>query len=217
MTKTESGGAATNEDATAPSVELKLEAIVIPVADVDRSKLFYGGLGWRLDADFTRGDNFRVVQYTPPGSACSIHFGRGVTSAVPGSVQGLYLVVSDIEAACAELAALGAPVSKPFHRDEKNEQITGPDPARRSYSSFATFEDPDGNSWLLQEITERLPGRVDATGTLSMSAGELAGALRRAAAARGEHEKLTGQHDENWSDWYADYIIRAQGGKPLPT
>jgi catechol 2,3-dioxygenase-like lactoylglutathione lyase family enzyme len=217
MENTELGGAATNEDPVEPTVELKLEAIVIPVADVDRSKRFYGGLGWRLDADFTRGDNFRVVQYTPPGSSCSIHFGRGVTSAVPGSVQGLYLVVSDIEAACAELAGLGAHVSKPFHRDEKNEQLSGPDPARRSYSSFATFEDPDGNSWLLQEITERLPGRVDLTGTLLTSSAELAGALRRAAAAHGEHEKLTGQRDENWPDWYADYIVRAQAGKTLPT
>jgi len=217
MENTELGGSATNEDPVEPSVELKLEAIVIPVADVDRSKRFYGGLGWRLDADFTRGDNFRVVQYTPPGSSCSIHFGRGVTSAVPGSVQGLYLVVSDIEAACAELAGLGAPVSKPFHRDEKNEQLSGPDPARRSYSSFATFEDPDGNSWLLQEITERLPGRVDSSGTVLTSSAELAGALRRAAAAHGEHERLTGQPDENWPDWYADYIVRAQAGKTLPT
>ena len=205
------------ETPRARKVDLKLEAVVIPVSDVDRAKRFYGNLGWRLDADFTRGKEFRVIQFTPPGSPCSIHFGTGVTSAVPGSAQGLYLIVSDIEAARAELVDLGADVSEPFHRDAQNSPVSGPDPERRSYSSFATFSDPDGNRWLLQEVTARLPGRVEANDTSFTSSAELATALRRAAAAHGEHEKRTGQHDENWPDWYAEYIVREQAGKPLPT
>jgi catechol 2,3-dioxygenase-like lactoylglutathione lyase family enzyme len=198
-------------------VDMKLEVVVLPVADVERSKRFYGGLGWRLDADFAKGDEFRVVQFTPPGSPCSIHFGKGVTSAAPGSGQG-YLVVSDIEAARAALADHDVDVTEVFHRAGVGEgPLSGPDPARASYASFASFRDPDGNGWLLQEITARLPGRVDADDTTFASATELATALRRAAAAHGEHEKRTGQHDEAWPDWYAEYIVRAQAGKPLPT
>jgi catechol 2,3-dioxygenase-like lactoylglutathione lyase family enzyme len=201
----------------AKTVDMKLEVIVIPVSDVDRAKRFYGGLGWRLDADFVVGDEFRVVQLTPPGSPCSIHFGKGVTPAVPGSAQGLYLIVSDIEAARAELVERGVDVSEVFHRAGPGKPPqSGPDPERRSYSSFATFSDPDGNGWLLQEITVRLPGRVDGETTFSSST-ELAKALRRAAAAHGEHEKQTGQHDADWPDWYAEYLVREQSGEDLPS
>jgi catechol 2,3-dioxygenase-like lactoylglutathione lyase family enzyme len=178
----------------ARTVDFKLEVVVIPVADVERAKRFYGGLGWRLDADFVVGDAFRGVQFTPPGSSCSIHFGIGITSAVPGSAQSLYLVVSDIEAARAELVDRGVGVSEVFHRaGPGNPPVSGPHPARSSYSSFATFGDPDGNEWLLQEVTARLPGRVDAGDTTFTSSTELASALRRAAAAHGEHEKRTAQ------------------------
>ncbi|HEY7382733.1 MAG TPA: VOC family protein [Beijerinckiaceae bacterium] len=203
----------------ARKVDMKLEVVVIPVADVDRAKRFYGDLGWRLDGDFVVGDTFRGVQFTPPGSACSIHFGMGLTSAVPGSARGLYLVVSDIQSARAELAARGVDVSDVFHRAGPGKPpVSGPDPARRSYSSFATFSDPDGNEWLLQEITTRLPGRVDGDDTTFTSSSELASTLRRAAAAHGEHEKrLGGRHDEDWPDWYADYIVAEQAGKPLPS
>lgn len=200
----------------AQSVDMKLEVVVVPVADVDRAKRFYSDLGWRLDADFVLGDTFRGVQFTPPGSSCSIQFGAGITSAVPGSASGLYLVVSDIEAAHAELVARGVDVSDVFHRWVGEAPSSGPDPARRSYASYATFRDPDGNEWLLQEVTVRLPGRVDANGTTFTSPTELAAALRRAAAAHGEHEKRTGQHDEGWPDWYAEYIVREQSGEPLP-
>jgi catechol 2,3-dioxygenase-like lactoylglutathione lyase family enzyme len=206
------------ETPRARTVDMKLEVVVIPVSDVDRAKRFYGGLGWRLDADFVKGDAFRVVQFTPPGSPCSIHFGKGVTSAEPGSAQRMYLVVSDIEAARAELIDHGIDVSEAFHRAAVGEgPLSGPDPERRSYNSFATFSDPDGNSWLLQEVTARLPGRVDADDTTFTLSSDLASALRRAAAAHGEHEKRTGQHDEGWPDWYADYIIREQAGKPPPS
>ena len=203
----------------ASGVDLKLEVVVIPVSDVERAKRFYGGLGWRLDADFVVGDTFRGVQFTPPGSPCSIHFGTGITTAVPGSAQGLYLVVSDIEAARAELVGRGVQVSEVFHRTGPGTPaVSGPHPARSSYSSFATFKDPDGNSWLLQEITARLPGRVDAGDTTFTSSTELAAALRRAGAAHGEHEKRAGgQYDVNWPDWYAEYMVAEQAGKPLPT
>jgi catechol 2,3-dioxygenase-like lactoylglutathione lyase family enzyme len=196
---------------------MKLEVVVIPVSDVDRAKRFYSNLGWRLDADFVKGDAFRGVQFTPPGSSCSIHFGTGNTSAVPGSAQGLYLVVSDIEAAHAELVDRGVDVGEVFHRAVGEGPLSGPDPARRSYHSYATFSDPDGNSWLLQEVTVRLPGRVDADHTTFASSTELATALRRAAAAHGEHEKRIGQRDEDWPDWYADYIVREQAGEELPS
>jgi catechol 2,3-dioxygenase-like lactoylglutathione lyase family enzyme len=197
---------------------MKLEAVIISVSDADRSKRFYDGLGWRLDADFIVGDAFRVVQFTPPGSPCSIHFGKGLTTAAPGSAKGLYLVVSDIEAARAELVARGVDASEVFHRAGPGQPpISGRHPEGRSYSSYASFSDPDGNSWLLQEITQRLPGRVDAHDTTFTSSAELAAALRRAAAAHGEHEKRTGgQRDENWPDWYAEYMVAEQAGKPLP-
>jgi catechol 2,3-dioxygenase-like lactoylglutathione lyase family enzyme len=204
------------------TLDMKLEVVVIPVSDVDRAKNFYGGLGWRLDADFATGDDFRVIQFTPPGSPCSIIFGKGVTSAAPGSAQGLHLIVSDVVAARAELAARGVDVSEVFHdaggvfhRGGSEGRVSGPDAARRSYTSFASFSDPDGNGWLFQEVTERLPGRVEDDTTFT-SSGELAAALRRAAAAHGEHEKRTGGPDANWPDWYADYIVREQAGKPLP-
>jgi catechol 2,3-dioxygenase-like lactoylglutathione lyase family enzyme len=200
------------------NVDMKLEVVVIPVSDVDRAKRFYGGLGWRLDADFPVGDAFRVVQFTPPGSPCSVHFGKGLTSTVPGSAKGNYLVVSDIEAAHSELVGRGVGVSEVFHRDGPGQPaISGPHPSHSSYSSYATFSDPDGNEWLLQEITERFPGRVEGD-TAYASSAELAKALRRAAAAHGEHEKrMGGQRDENWPDWYAEYLVREQSGETLPT
>lgn len=210
-------------------VDMKLEIVVIPVADVDRAKRFYGDLGWRLDADYPSDDGyFRVIQFTPPGSACSVIFGKNVTAAAPGSAQGLYLIVSDIEAARQELLDRGVPISDVFHdaagvyagTDEPylfgRVRIGGIDPARSSYRSFASFQDPDGNGWLFQEITQRAPGRVEAATTFRSSQ-DLAAALRRAGAAHGEHEKRTGgKHDENWPDWYAEYIVREQAGEELP-
>jgi catechol 2,3-dioxygenase-like lactoylglutathione lyase family enzyme len=217
MSDTEVLGAVATTRGRTPTVDLKLEIVVIPVADVDRAKRFYGGLGWRLDADIARGAAFRVVQFTPPGSACSIHFGVGVTAAAPGSAQNLYLVVSDIAAARADLVARGADVSEIFHRGGGG-RLSGPDPERRTYASYAAFSDPDGNSWLLQEVTARLPGRVDAGDTRFTSSSELASALRRAAAAHGAHEKRIGAADPTgWPDWYADYIVREQAGQELPS
>jgi catechol 2,3-dioxygenase-like lactoylglutathione lyase family enzyme len=213
----------------APTVDMKLEVIVIPVSDVDRAKEFYESLGWRLDADFAGADDYRVIQFTPPGSGCSVIFGKNVTAAAPGSAKGLYLIVSDVEAARKELFGRGIKVSEAFHAagdihagpDEPylfgRLRIGGLDPARGSYASFASFNDPDGNGWLFQEITTRLPGRVDANDTTFTSRAELAATLRRAGAAHGEHEKRTGgQHDENWPDWYAEYIVREQAGTELP-
>jgi len=198
-------------------VDFKLEAVVIPVSDVDRSKSFYSNLGWRLDADFAVGDSFRVVQFTPPGSPASVHFGKGLTSAAPGAAQNIYLIVSDIEAARAELVARGANVGDVFHRAGPGQPpLSGRDPSGRSYVSFASLSDPDGNTWLLQEITARLPGRLDTDETTFSSPADLAGALRRAAAAHGEHEKLTGKHDENWPDWYAEFMVAEQSGRDLP-
>jgi catechol 2,3-dioxygenase-like lactoylglutathione lyase family enzyme len=203
--------------------DLKLEAVVVPVSDVDRAKEFYGGLGWRLDADFPFDNGFRIVQFTPPGSGCSVQFGTNVTSAPPGSARGLYLIVTDIEAARADLAAHGADVSEVFHPGapgaqfgDGGDRVAGPGPDDGSYSTFATFSDPDGNAWLIQEVTTRLPGRVDAE-TSYASADDLQGALRRAAAAHGEHEKRTGQADENWPDWYSRYMVAEQAGTELPT
>jgi catechol 2,3-dioxygenase-like lactoylglutathione lyase family enzyme len=191
--------------------DLKLEAVVIPVADVDRSKQFYEKLGWRLDADFLRPDGSRAVQLTPPGSPASIQLGKG-------PVYPRYLIVGDIEAARAELMALGVEVSDIFHPGNGPDgRLPGLDPERKSYSSLATFTDPDGNFWLLQEVTQRLPGRVDPHKTEFSSSAELSAALRRAAAAHGEHEKRTGGHDEAWADWYAEYIVREQAGQQLPT
>jgi catechol 2,3-dioxygenase-like lactoylglutathione lyase family enzyme len=206
-------------DARVGQVDMKLEVITIPVSDVDRAKEFYGGLGWRLDADFSKGDD-RVVQFTPPGSQCSVHFGRNVTSVAPGSAQSLWLIVSDIQAARDELVGRGIEVSEVFHyagwsRVDPDARLSGPAPDRRSYASFVSFSDPDGNGWLLQEITTRLPGRV-AGDTTYASAGDLAQALRRAEAAHGQHEKRTGQRDQNWPDWYAEYMVREQSGEELP-
>ena len=215
-----------NETPGTRTVDMKLEVVVIPVADVDRAKRFYGDLGWRLDADFPFDNGFRVVQLTPPGSGCSIQFGTNITSAAPGSAQGLYLIVSEIEAARDELVARGVEVSEVFHPgtpgaqfqpDGTSGRVSGPSPDHTSYRSFATFSDPDGNSWLIQEITVRLPGRVDADDTTFTSSTELASALRRAEAAHGEHEKRTGQRDADWPNWYAEYIVREQAGKPLPS
>jgi catechol 2,3-dioxygenase-like lactoylglutathione lyase family enzyme len=211
--------------ASVRNVDLKLEAVVIPVADVDRAKEFYERLGWRLDADFGFDNGFRVVQFTPPGSGCSVQFGTNITSAAPGAAQGLYLIVSDIEAARDELATRGVGVSEVFHAgtpgaqfqsDGMSGRVTGPAPGRSSYGSFATFSDPDGNGWLLQEVTTRFPGRV-AGDTTYASAYDLAQALRRAEAAHGQHEKRTGQRDADWPAWYAAYMRAEQAGEELPT
>jgi len=208
----------------ASRVDMGLEVVVIPVSDVGRAKRFYGDLGWRFDAEFASSDEFHLVQFTPPGSPCSIIFGRGITSAVPGSAQGLYLIVSDIEAARAELVDRGVEVSEVFHdvggvfhHAGREGRLNGPDPQRRSYASFASFSDPDGNGWFLQEVTVRLPGRVDSDHTTFTSSSELASALRRAEVAHGEHEKRIGQRDADWPNWYAEYIVREQAGKPLPS
>jgi len=202
---------------SAPSQPMKLEAVVIPVSDVDRSLRFYTGLGWRLDADFIVGDAFRGVQVTPPGSPCSVHFGKGLTGAAPGSAAGMYLVVSDIEATRAQLIGQGVAVSELFHRTGPGQPaLKGVHPQRATYSSFATFNDPDGNSWLLQEVTTRLPGRVEDDASFA-SIADLAGALRRAETAHGEHEKLLGERDKDWPSWYAEYMIKEQTGQPLPT
>jgi catechol 2,3-dioxygenase-like lactoylglutathione lyase family enzyme len=218
MTITQGRNESAVETPKTQNVDMKLEVVVIPVSDVDRAKQFYGNLGWRLDADFVVGDAFRVVQFTPPGSPASIHFGKGVTAAAPGSAQGLFLIVSDIEAARTELVEHGVDVGEIFHvAGPGHPPIPGPDPERRSYFSYATFQDPDGNTWLLQEVTNRLPGRVDTAETMFGSATDLASALRRAAAAHGEHEKrVPGPHD-NWPDWYAEYIVAEQHGAPLPS
>jgi catechol 2,3-dioxygenase-like lactoylglutathione lyase family enzyme len=207
------------------TVDMKLEVVVIPVSDVDRAKEFYERLGWRLDADFPFDNGFRVVQFTPPGAGCSLQFGTRITSAPPGSAQGLYLIVSDIEAAREELIARGVKVSEVFHSVTPGAQfqpegasgrVLGPAPGHATYSSFATFGDPDGNGWLFQEVTNRLPGRVDPATTTFSSVNDLASALRRAAAAHGEHEKRIGQADPNWPDWYAAYTVAEQSGKELP-
>jgi catechol 2,3-dioxygenase-like lactoylglutathione lyase family enzyme len=208
------GGARVDE------VDMKLEVIAIPVSDVDRAKHFYQGLGWRLDADLRDGDG-RLVQLTPPGSPCSIHFGTSVTSATPGSAQNLFLVVSDIQAVREELVEHGVEVSEVFHfagfdRAHPDGRLRGAAPGGRSYGSFVSFGDPDGNGWLVQEVTTRLPGRIDPAPTTFGSARDLAGALRRAEAAHGEHEKRTGQRDANWPDWYAAYMVAEQAGEALP-
>lgn len=208
--------------ASARKTDTKLEVVVIPVSDVDRARSFYGNLGWRIDADFAKGDDWRAMQMTPPGSPCSIIFGKGVTAAAPGSAQGLFLVVDDIEGARAELIGRGAAVSEVFHFDHElrvtgtQGRLPGPDPERRSYGSWASFTDPDGNGWLLQEVTTRLPGRIDSTATTFASVTDLASAMRRAEAAHGEHEKRTGQRDANWADWYAAYMVAEQSGATLP-
>lgn len=209
-----------------PVEDLKLEAVVIPVSDVDRSKAFYAGLGWRLDADFAFDNGFRVVQLTAPGSPASVQFGTGITTAEPGSAQGLYLVVSDIEAARDQIAAHGREISEVFHPVEPGAQfvpgrasgrVAGRDLTGSSYGSFATFSDPDGNTWLLQEVTTRLPGRIDGGATSFVSSHDLEQALIRAATAHGEHEARNGgEHDEQWPAWYAAYLVAEQAGTELP-
>ena len=212
--------------ASAGKTDMKLEVVVIPVSDVDRTKQFYGRLGWRLDADRAVGDSFRIVQLTPPGSGCSIQFGTGLTSVPPGSAQNLYLIVSDIKAAREELLAHGIEASEVFHEgtpgarfrhDGTNGRVGGPAPDDASYGSFVSFRDPDGNSWLFQEVTTRFPGRVDAAATSFGSASDLASAMRRAEAAHAEHEKRTGQADPDWPGWYAEYMVAEQAGTELPT
>ena len=199
---------------TATTVDLKLEVVVIPVADVDRARRFYEGLGWRVDADFSNGDDWRLVQLTPPGSPCSVMFGKGFTSAVPGSLQGTFLAVDNLEAARAELAGHGVDVSEVFHFE--GDRLTvgtkgrtpGRDPQGRSYLSFASFRDPDGNSWQLQEITGRLPGRG-----LSLDLATMTALLRETEERHGQYEPTAPKH--HWSEWYAAYIVaRVQGRTP---
>jgi len=201
---------------SAATVDLKLEVVVIPVSDVDRAKRFYGSLGWRLDADFAFDNGFRVVQFTPPGSGCSVQFGTNITSAAPGSAQGLYLIVSDVEAARDELVARGAAISEVFHagtpgaqfqRDGTSGRLSGPAPDRASYRTFASFSDPDGNSWLLQEIKTRLPGR----GLSNSDVATLTDLLRETEERHGKYEPTAPKH--HWSGWYAAYIVARERGK----
>jgi len=193
-------------------VDMKLEVVTIPVSDVDRATEFYGRLGWRQDVT---PPGSGVVQFTPPGSWCSVQFGQNRTSAAPGSAQGLFLIVSDIEAAREQLVAAGVEVSEVFHRGPEG-RVSGPDPEHGSYRSYASLSDPDGNGWLFQEITTRLPGRVDSSLTSFGSARDLAEAMRRAAAAHGQHEKRTGEADPDWPDWYAAFMVAEQAGTELP-
>ena len=210
------------------SVDMKLEIVILPVSDVERAKKFYANLGWRLDADFADGKGLRVMQFTPPGSACSVIFGTNVTAAAPGSAQGRYLIVSDIDAARADLLARGVAVSEVFHSDGAyagtdepylfgRRRISGPDAQRGSYRSFASFRDPDGNGWLFQEITTRLAGRIDSASTTFASMNDLAAAFRRAEAAHGTYEARLGHRDADWPNWYAAYMVAEQSGKELPS
>jgi catechol 2,3-dioxygenase-like lactoylglutathione lyase family enzyme len=202
-----------NDAAGTPSVgqaDMKLEVVTIPVSDVDRARDFYVKMGWRLDVTPPG-----VVQLTPPGSGCSVQFGPNRTPAAPGSAQGIFLIVSDIAATRDRLIALGIPVGELFHRGP-NGQESGPDPEHGSYRTLASLRDPDGNGWVFQEVTTRLPGRVDPATTSYSSVSDVAGALRRAAAAHGEHEKRIGAADANWPDWYAAYMVAEQAGTELP-
>jgi catechol 2,3-dioxygenase-like lactoylglutathione lyase family enzyme len=202
-------------------MNMKIEVVIIPVSDVDRAKAFYEKLGFRFDIDIVN-ENFRGIQFTPPGSEASIIFGKGVTSVRAGSAE-LVLAVNNVDAAREDLMARGVNVSEvfhyaggPFNNAVKKPRVAGRDPEGRSYFSFASFEDPDGNRWLLQEITTRLPGRIDSAATTFSSASDLSSALRRAEAAHGEHEKRTGERDANWPDWYAKYMVAEQAGTELP-
>jgi len=206
---------------------MKLEVVVIPVSDVERAKEFYARLGWRLDADVATDDDFRLIQFTPPDSACSVQFGTNLTSAAPGSLQSTYVIVSDIAAVRDQLTKSGVEITEIFHCDIGSAcrfgggaapgRVDGRGPDDGSYSSFASFSDPDGNSWLVQEVTTRLPGRIDTATTAFASAADLSKALQRAASAHGEHEARTGQADPDWPRWYADYMVREQAGAELPT
>lgn len=209
------------ETPRAGAVDLKLEVMIIPVSDVARAAEFYARLGWRVDVDIATEDG-RVVHFTPPGSQCSVMFGTGLTPAAPGSAQNNFLIVSDILAAREELVRKGVDASEVFHdvaggyRFDPASRASGPDPDRRTYASFLTFSDPDGNSWLLQEVTARFPGRIDSSETSFASVADLASAMRRAASAHGEHEKRIGHHDDNWPDWYAAYMVAEQSGAAPP-
>ena len=211
MSSTETAGEKAAET-KGGTIDMKLEVVTIPVSDVDRATAFYRSLGWRQDIT---PPGSGVVQFTPPGSACSVQFGAHRTSATPGSAQNQFLIVSDVEAARDELVRRGVEVSNVFHLGPDG-PVPGVEPDHRSYGSFASFSDPDGNGWLLQEITTRLPGRVDSDTTYA-SSGDLAEALRRASTAHGEHEARTGEEDANWPDWYAEYMVREQSGEELPT
>lgn len=206
----------------ASKADMRFEVVVIPVSDVDRAKRFYAAPRWRLDIDFAASQQYRVVQFTPPDSACSIIFGNRIPAATPGSVQGHYLIVSDIETARAEMIDHGVMTSEPFydtggifHHLNGEDVVAGPHPQRRSYGTYASFSDPDGNGWFLQEVAARLPGHELSSDVEFTSSTELARALRRAAAAHDEHEHRIGQRDSNWTDWYADYISAERTGKPL--
>ncbi len=211
------------ESTAAANLDMKLEVVVLPVSDVDRAKEFYSRLGWRLDADRAAGDSFRLVQFTPPGSASSIQFGLNLTSAAPGSAQATLLAVSDIEEARKQLVERGIDASEVYHCETGTAcrfpgvgvRVSGAQPGRLSYSSFVSFNDPDGNGWILQEVTKRLPGRL-AGNTAFTSASDLAQAMIRAAKAHGQHEKRIGQADQNWPAWYAEYMVREQSGEELP-
>ena len=206
-----------NYDASVARVDTKLEVDLIPVSDVERSKQFYQRLGWRLDADDAPAQNVRIIQFTPPGSGCSITFGKGLTAAAPGSAAA-GLIVSDIEAAQDELIRRGIDATEMWHGAPfpPEARLAGPDPKRTSYGSFFSFNDPDGNTWLVQEVTTRHPGRIDPAATKFASANDLASAMRRAAAAHSEHEKRNGRRDANWPDWYAAYMAAEQAGTELP-
>ena len=205
MSSTPTRSENTDRGSNAATVDMKLEVVVIPVSDVDRAKRFYGGLGWRLDADLAIGPDRRVVQLTPPGSDCSIHFGQGITKAVPGSAQGTILVVYVIESARAELIGHGVDVSEAFHFGA-NGPVPGADPEGRSYATRASFNDPDGNGWVLEEIKTRLPGRG-----LGNDVGTLTELLREAEERHGNYEATAPKH--HWSDWYAAYIVARERGR----
>jgi catechol 2,3-dioxygenase-like lactoylglutathione lyase family enzyme len=223
MSTTDVRGEAAGVD-KAQTVDMKLEVIIIPVSDVDRAKEFYATLGWRFDGEFVADDGSRSMQFTPPGSWCSIQFGTDLTPAPPGSGQGLHLVVTDIEAARDQLQASGVETTEVYHCESgyacrypgHDGRVDGPHPERGTYGSFVSFDDPDGNGWILQEVTTRFPGRVDGDTTYA-SAGDLSQALQRAATAHKEYEARTGRTDPDWPDWYADYLVREQAGEKLPS
>ena len=202
-----------SENASVKNVDMKLEVVTIPVSDMDRATEFYVGLGWRQDVT---PPGSGIVQLTPPGSGCSVQFGTNRTSAEPGSAQNTFLIVTDIQAAYDYLVGRGIQVSGVFHLGPDG-PVSGAAPEHASYGSLATFSDPDGNTWLLQEITTRLPGRIDAAETAFASTADLSNAMRRASIAHGEHEKRIGEADENWPDWYAAYMVAEQAGTELPT
>ena len=211
MSTTEVRSQGAKSDARSRAIDMKLEVVVIPVSDPERAAAFYKKLGWRQDVT---PPGSGIFQFTPPGSGCSVQWGVGTTAA-PGSAQGLWLIVSDIQAALDKLAAAGVAADDVYHIGA-NGKARGLDPERNTYRSFASFRDPDGNRWLFQEITTRLPGRIDSGITSYGSASDLASAMRRAEAAHGEHEKRTGVRDANWSDWYAEYMAAEQSGAKLP-